>query len=91
MRKTDHIFNYTPAYYWHSVLYSLTFLGERGINERNSQMEMNWHLPVDDVDALGLKRYLVQSFDQKDISTYGLTFGISSEVEKADPYVLHRH
>ncbi|SDR02266.1 rubredoxin [Flagellimonas zhangzhouensis] len=58
------------------------FLGERGINVRHSQLEMNWHLPVDDSDALDLKRYLVQSFDQKDISTYGLTFGISNQVGK---------
>ncbi|GLU42726.1 rubredoxin [Allomuricauda sp. NBRC 101325] len=58
------------------------FLGERGINVRHSQLEMNWHLPVDDCNALELKRYLVQSFDQKDISTYGLTFGISNEVGK---------
>lgn len=58
------------------------FLGENGINVRHSQLEMNWHLPVDDIDALDLKRYLVQSFDQRDISTYGLTFGISNEVGK---------
>ncbi|WP_318312659.1 rubredoxin [Flagellimonas crocea] len=58
------------------------FLGERGINVRHSQLEMNWHLPVDDSDALDLKRYLAQRFDQKDISTYGLTFGISNEVGK---------
>ncbi len=58
------------------------FLGERGINVRHSQLEMNWHLPVDDSPALHLKRYLVQCFDQNDISTYGLTFGISNEVGK---------
>ncbi|MEO0571013.1 MAG: rubredoxin [Bacteroidota bacterium] len=58
------------------------FLGQRGINVRHSQLEMNWHLPVDDAEALSLKKYLVQRFDENDISTYGLTFGISNDVGK---------
>ncbi|MEL6303222.1 MAG: rubredoxin [Bacteroidota bacterium] len=58
------------------------FIGQRGINVRHSQLEMNWHLPVDDEDALELKKFLVRSFDQNDISTYGLTFGISNDVGK---------
>ena len=58
------------------------FLGQRGINIRHSQLEMNWHLPVDDQEALDLKQYLVRSFDQKDISTYGLTFGVSNDTGK---------
>lgn len=58
------------------------FLGQWGINVRHSQLEMNWHLPVDDNDALELKKFLVRSFDQNDISTYGLTFGISNDVGK---------
>ncbi|MDT0606431.1 rubredoxin [Croceitalea rosinachiae] len=58
------------------------FLGQWGINVRHSQLEMNWHLPVDDDEALELKKYLVRSFDQNDISTYGLTFGISNDVGK---------
>ncbi|WP_318345476.1 rubredoxin [Flagellimonas baculiformis] len=58
------------------------FLGQRGINVRHSQLEMNWHLPVDDLEALELKKYLVNCFDQNDISTYGLTFGISKDVGK---------
>lgn len=58
------------------------FLGQRGINVRHSQLEMNWHLPVDDADALALKKYLVKKFDENDISTYGLTFGISNDVGK---------
>jgi rubredoxin len=41
-------------------------------------LEMNWHLPVNDKDALSLKKYLVTNFDQNDISTYGLTFGITN-------------
>lgn len=58
------------------------FLGQQGINIRHSQLEMNWHLPVDDMEALELKKFLVLSFDQNDISTYGLTFGICNETGK---------
>ncbi|MDE3742484.1 rubredoxin [Maribacter polysaccharolyticus] len=58
------------------------FLGQWGINIRHSQLEMNWHVPVDDTEALELKKFLVRSFDQNDISTYGLTFGISNDVGK---------
>ena len=58
------------------------FLGQRGINARHSQLEMNWHVPVGDPKALELKTFLVRSFDQNDISTYGLTFGISNDVGK---------
>lgn len=53
-------------------------LGRFGINARHSSLELNWHLPLADQEALELKRYLVREFDQRDISTYGLTFGISS-------------
>lgn len=59
-----------------------SFLGQWGINVRHSQLEMNWHLPVEDQEALELKKFLVRSFDQNDISTYGLTFGISNDVGK---------
>lgn len=58
------------------------FLGQKGINVRHSQLELNWHLPVDDKEALELKKFLVLNFDQNDISTYGLTFGISNETGK---------
>ncbi|GAA4230863.1 hypothetical protein GCM10022291_02020 [Postechiella marina] len=54
------------------------FLGKFGINVRHSMLEMNWHLPVNDKEALSLKKYLVTNFDQNDISTYGLTFGIKN-------------
>ncbi|WP_242085022.1 rubredoxin domain-containing protein [Aestuariivivens sediminis] len=53
------------------------FLGKFGINVRHSMLELNWHLPVANKDALYLKKYLVTNFDQNDISTYGLTFGIT--------------
>lgn len=58
------------------------FLGSKGINVRHSSLELNWHLPVNDPDALVLKKFLVQAFDQQDISTYGLTFGIASSYSK---------
>lgn len=54
------------------------FLGKRGINVRHSSLEMNWHIPVADIDAMNLKQFIVKSFDQNDISTYGMTFGISN-------------
>ena len=54
-------------------------LGRFGINARHSSLELNWHLPVADAEALELKRYLVRAFDQRDISTYGLTFAISTD------------
>jgi rubredoxin len=53
------------------------FLGKFGINVRHSMLELNWHLPVGNKEALTLKKYLVSSFDKNDISTYGLTFGIT--------------
>lgn len=52
-------------------------LGNSGINIRHSLLELNWHLPVDNDEALALKRDIVRNFDQNDISTYGLTFGLS--------------
>ncbi|MDO6737955.1 rubredoxin [Wenyingzhuangia sp. 2_MG-2023] len=57
------------------------FLGQRGINVRHSSLELNWHLPVNDPEALKLKRFIVKSFDQNDISTYGLTFGYHDRSE----------
>jgi len=54
-------------------------LGKSGINVRHSLLELNWHLPVNDDEALALKKFIVRNFDQNDISTYGLTFGISNK------------
>ena len=58
------------------------FLGKRGINVRHSSLEMNWHIPVADRFAQSLKEFIVKSFDQNDISTYGMTFGISNYGEQ---------
>ena len=53
-------------------------LGKFGINVRHSMLELNWHLPVANEEALKLKAFLVANFDQNDISTYGLTFAIAN-------------
>ncbi|MEQ9288914.1 MAG: rubredoxin [Cyclobacteriaceae bacterium] len=52
------------------------FMGSHGMNLRHSALELNWHLPVLDEEALNLKNYLVRALDQQDISTSGLTFTI---------------
>ena len=54
-------------------------MGKFGINERHSSLELNWHLPLLDTEALELKRFLVRELDQQDISTHGLTFTIRTK------------
>jgi len=54
-------------------------MGKFGMNLRHSALEMNWHLPALDQEALDLKIFLVRTLDQQDISTYGLTFTIKSD------------
>lgn len=56
-------------------------LGKHGINMRHSSLELNWHLPVLDEEAMSLKNFLVTTLDQQDISTYGLTFTIKTTKE----------
>ncbi len=51
-------------------------MGKQGMNLRHSALELNWHLPALDKEALDLKFYLVRELDKQDISTYGLTFTI---------------
>lgn len=53
-------------------------LGELGMNLRHSALELNWHLPALDLEALELKNYLVRAMDVQDVSTYGLTFTIKT-------------
>lgn len=53
-------------------------LGKFGINIRHSSLELNWHLPVLDEEALEIKNYLVRSLDRQDISTYGLSFSVKT-------------
>lgn len=54
-------------------------MGKFGVNDRHSALELNWHLPVLDKNALELKQYLVRELDQLDISTHGLTFTIRTK------------
>ena len=63
-------------------------MGRFGINARHSSLELNWHLPVGDGGALSLKHYLVREFDKRDISTYGLTFGVTSAYSRPFTSVL---
>ena len=56
-------------------------MGKFGINERHSSLELNWHLPVVDAEAMELKRFLVRELDQQDISIHGLTFTIKTSRE----------
>ena len=60
------------------------FLGKYGINVRHSMLELNWHVPVNNKEAIHLKKHLVSSFDKNDISTYGLTFGITNYAKKSN-------
>lgn len=53
-------------------------LGKFGINIRHSSLELNWHLPVLDEEALEIKNYLVRALDKQDISTYGLSFSVKT-------------
>jgi len=60
-------------------------LGKKGINVRHSSLELNWQLPVDNYEALELKKSIVRNFDQNDISTYGLNFSITDRI-KSETY-----
>lgn len=53
-------------------------MGKFGMNLRHSALELNWHLPALNQEALELKNHLVRTLDQQDISTYGLTFTIKT-------------
>lgn len=53
-------------------------LGKFGINTRHSSLELYWHTPVIDREAMELKRFLVRTFDQNDINTAGLSFTIKT-------------
>ncbi len=54
-------------------------MGKFGMNLRHSALELNWHLPALDQDAMDLKLYLVRELDKLDISTTGLTFSIKTK------------
>jgi rubredoxin len=54
-------------------------LGKYGINIRHSSIELHWQLPDMDEDLMKLKNKLVQVFNENDIRTYGICFGIRYE------------
>src|SRR5687768_5038223 len=68
-------------------------MGKFGINERHSSLELNWHLPVIDTEALELKKFLVRELDQQDISTHGLTFTIKTDrvIQYFTTVVIEKH
>jgi len=66
----------------HEQLLWEKLMGQHGINMRHSSLELNWHIPVLDDEALSLKRYLVSELDQQDICTHGLTFTIETMTDK---------
>lgn len=53
-------------------------MGKFGMNLRHSALELNWHIPALDQEAMELKTQLVRTLDQQDISTYGLTFTVKT-------------
>jgi rubredoxin len=64
-----------------------------GLNLRHSSLELNWHVPVMDDEALELKNYLVRELDQGDISTHGLTFSVirSGDMTSFTSVVIELH
>lgn len=59
--------------------------GKHGINLRHSASELNW--VVEDINSgeLELKRYVLQAFDEKDVRTFGLVFGI--QLQSSGKYI----
>ena len=53
-------------------------LGEFGVNVRHSSLELNWHIPVLDSEALKAKRRIVFELDRRDATMHGLTFTLTS-------------
>lgn len=54
-------------------------IGKYGITMRHSSLELNWHLPIFNDNALKLKQYLVRQLDKKDIRTEGMTIAIAEK------------
>jgi rubredoxin len=53
-------------------------MGEYAINVWHSSLELNWHIPALDTEALDAKRRVVGELDRGDASVHGLTFTLSS-------------
>jgi len=60
-------------------------LGKHGINLRHSASELNW--VVEDLNSyeLKLKKHITDQFDDQDIRTFGLVFGIKLQSAKHIP------
>lgn len=59
-------------------------MAEHGINVRHSSLELNWHIPVLDGDALAAKRRIVAELDRRDASLNGMTVTLTSSPR--EPY-----
>ena len=53
-------------------------LSEFNINVRHAANELNWQVEDDSDEALQLKLNLVKAFDEQDLRTFGLCFGIKT-------------
>lgn len=53
-------------------------LSEFNINVRHAANELNWQVEDDSDEALQLKLSLVKAFDEQDLRTFGLCFGIKT-------------
>jgi rubredoxin len=53
-------------------------LSKYNISMRHAANELNWQVEDDSADALALKHDLVKAFDQQDLRTFGLCFGIKT-------------
>lgn len=57
---------------WSNLLFKYS------INVRHAANELNWQVEDDSEDALALKLSLVKSFDEFDLRTFGICFGIKT-------------
>ena len=53
-------------------------LAKYSINVRHAANELNWQIEDDSPTALALKHQLVRAFDQDDLRTFGICFGIKT-------------
>lgn len=54
-------------------------LAKYNINVRHAANELNWQVEDDSIDALALKHDLVKAFDNIDLRTFGICFGIKTK------------
>lgn len=84
---------------WHSIIVKNInkedlilmeiLLGKHKISVQHSWLELNWQIPTLDEKAAQIKEYVYQEFDNRDVRTNGLTFGVRSrEVELTTSVVI---